>query len=57
MRTYKVTSDYEGNDEFEVDARSLADAYHQALNVLGWNVGIKSDIRNRIAEDFTPDQD
>ena len=43
LKTYKITSDHDGNEAFEVEARSLEDAYKQALNELGWNVLIKQD--------------
>lgn len=38
LKTYNVISEHDGNDEFNVDAKSFDDACHEALNELGWRV-------------------
>ena len=36
LKTYTIVSDYDGNDNFEVEALNDNDAAHEALNELGW---------------------
>jgi hypothetical protein len=36
MKTYRIVSDHDGNDAFEVDAGNELTAMREALAVLGW---------------------
>ena len=36
MNKYKVISDYDGNDSFEIEAENETEALREALNALGW---------------------
>lgn len=37
-RTFTITNDFDGNDQFEVKGTSLQDALLAALEALGWHI-------------------